>query len=135
AVQLGLEARVRARGQPGGLELLERGHERLGDVLPAVGAEAVLDRAHTRMPFTAAKNASSFCGSLTPGDASVPEATSTPHGCVAAIAAPTFSGVSPPESRNGVFDRRPASRPQSHVSPLPPRRPSTAVSSRCRSVW
>ena len=47
-VELGAVARVVAGGEPRGLELDQRGHERLGHVLAAVGAEAVLDRAHRR---------------------------------------------------------------------------------------
>ena len=43
AAELGLVARVAAHGDPRRLELGERGHERLGDVLAAVGAEAMLD--------------------------------------------------------------------------------------------
>ena len=46
AVELGLVARVGARGHPRRLELGEGGHQRLGDVLAAVGAEAMLDRGH-----------------------------------------------------------------------------------------
>ena len=43
AVELGAVAGVVARGDPRRLELGERRHQRLGDVLAAVGAEAVLD--------------------------------------------------------------------------------------------
>src|SRR5262249_7742118 len=90
-VELRAEAGIVPGLQPRRLELGQRGHERLGHVLAAVGAEAVLDCAYrTRFfmrlmlrsspasppaPLTAAKNASSLSGSLTPGDASVPEAT------------------------------------------------------------
>ena len=45
--QVGLEAGVGARLDPRRLELGERGHQRLGDELAAVGAEAMLDRGHT----------------------------------------------------------------------------------------
>jgi hypothetical protein len=43
-VELGPEAGVAPRLHPRLLELGQRGHQRLGDVLAAVGAEAVLDR-------------------------------------------------------------------------------------------
>ena len=79
----------------------------------------MLNRRHARSSI-AAKNAASFSGSLTPGEASTPEATSTPHGRAGAIPSATFSAVSPPESRNGTFARRCASSAQSHVCPLPP---------------
>src|SRR5205085_7498229 len=100
------------------LELGERRHQRLGDVLAPVGAEAVLDRAHDVVragtcagprgracaapgggacaPATDAENACSFSGSFTPGSRSTPLATSTANGPTAAIASTTFSGVRPP---------------------------------------
>jgi hypothetical protein len=43
ALELGVEARVRARRDPRLLELGERGHQGLGDVLAAVGPVAVRD--------------------------------------------------------------------------------------------
>ena len=46
-------------------------------------------------------NAASLSGSLTPGAASTPEATSTAYGSTAAIPAATFSGVRPPERITG----------------------------------
>ena len=80
--QLLEEARVLAGGDPGGLQLGERRHQRLGHVLAPVGAEAVLDgrRAHDTAALggeATAMNASTLAGSLTPGEASVPDATST----------------------------------------------------------
>ena len=43
AVELAEVAGVRAHADPGRLELVERGQQRLGHVLAAVGTEAVLD--------------------------------------------------------------------------------------------
>ena len=80
-------------------------------------------------------NAASRSGSFTPGAASTPEATSTAYGSTAAIPAATFAAVRPPERICGTGERRRAASAQSHVSPLPPRSPRAAVSSRCRSVW
>src|SRR5690606_20386002 len=87
AVQLGAERRVVPRLHPRPLQLLQRGHERLGDVLASVGAEADLQAgAHGRPTLsagrspaatTAAANASIFAWSLTPGADSTPLATST----------------------------------------------------------
>ncbi len=69
---------------------------------------------------TAAKNASSFAGSLMPGEASTPDATSTPQGLTAAIPSATFSAVSPPERISGILLRRFATSFQSQVLPVPP---------------
>ena len=82
-----------------------------------------------------AKNAASLSGSLIPGAASTPEATSTANGSTAAIPAATFSAVSPPDRIAGTLRRRCAARAQSHVRPEPPRSPRAAVSSRWKSVW
>ncbi len=46
AVQFGAKAVVLGRRDPGRLELGQRRHQRLGDVLATVGPEPVLDRAH-----------------------------------------------------------------------------------------
>ena len=80
------------------------------------------------------RNASSLAGSLIPGSASTPEATSTANGRTSAIAPATFSAVSPPARIAGIFERRWAARLQSHVCPEPPCTPSAAVSSRWKSV-
>ena len=83
----------------------------------------MLDDGHgvvTGAGCAAAKNASSFAGSLTPGSASVPDATSTANGRVASIPAATVSGVSPPERISGTCERRSWVSDQSHVSPVPP---------------
>src|SRR4051794_6881462 len=137
--------RVAPGGEPRRLELRERRHERLGDVLAAVRAEAVLeapDRHHAAsstgagaVDATAAANARSFSRSFTPARASVPLAVSTAYGCVASIAAATFSGESPPLSTNGTSVRRCRTSSQSKVSPVPPQRPAWWASRRCRSVW
>src|SRR2546421_9972905 len=74
---------VGAGGLPTLLELGQRGHQRLRHVLAPVGPEAVLDGAHGdsrsagSRPDTASKNASRRWGSLRPGSASTPLATST----------------------------------------------------------
>ena len=51
-------------------------------------------------------NAATAAGSFTPGRISTPLATSTPSAPVAAIAAATLIGVSPPASKNGRRARR-----------------------------
>src|SRR3954451_7979323 len=137
--------RAPAPREPRRLELGERRHQRLGDVLPAVRAEAVLESADGHhaassagagtVEATAAANARSFSGSFTPGRASVPLAVSTAYGSVASIAAATLSGESPPLSTNGTSVRRWRTSSQSKVSPVPPHRPVWWASSRCRSVW
>ena len=102
-VELGAVARVVAGGEPRRLELDQRGHERLRDVLAAVGAEAVLDGAHVTLPGDGgdrlrvsrlrvdarAKNASSLSGSLIAGRASTP-----------------LAHVDPPRARGGDRRRR-----------------------------
>ncbi len=65
-------------------------------------------------------NASSFAGSLRPGEASVPLATSTANGRAVSIAAPTLSGVRPPESTSGGVRGWRRASSQSKVSPVPP---------------
>ncbi len=83
ALELDAESDVRARCRPRRLELGQGGHQRLGNVLAAVGTEAMLDRAHNWLGLTiavaatAAAKASSLAGSLRPGLASTPLATST----------------------------------------------------------
>ena len=83
AFELGAKATVATRLQPRRLELGQGRHQGLGDILAAVGPETVLDRAHDGLrpamavPATAAANASSLAGSLRPGLASTPLATST----------------------------------------------------------
>jgi hypothetical protein len=57
---------------------------------------------------------------LRPGSASTPVTTSTANGRATAIASATFSGVSPPASTIGTFERRPATSSQSKLRPLPP---------------
>src|SRR5205807_5435962 len=96
-VELSAKGGIGPRQLPLRLELRERRHQRLGYVLPAVGPEAVLDRAHSARsgsgltacagepsgsdpPRAAEKNASSLPGSLRPGSASTPLATSTAWG-------------------------------------------------------
>src|SRR6185436_15452154 len=78
AVERLLERGVVARREPGRLELVERGHQRLGDVPAAIRPEPPLDRrlahaaARSSACATAWKKASTFAGSLRPGSASVP---------------------------------------------------------------
>src|SRR5439155_26672232 len=82
ARELLAEGRVLARLRPGLLELRQRGHERLGHILPAVWTEAMLDGAHAGWATpegarAARKKARSLASSLRPGAASVPLAVST----------------------------------------------------------
>src|SRR6202043_2999074 len=126
-VELGPVGRVPACLGPGPLELRERGHQRLGDELPAVGAEAVLEArlggahrcpamgyagcpigaawslAGAAVARTAANSAAIRSWSLCPGEASVPLALSIAQGPVAAIAAATFPASSPPLRISGTF--------------------------------
>src|SRR6202167_257842 len=195
AIELCLVRGVLARGKPCLLQLGQRRHQRLGNVLPAIGPEAVLDCAHVGEPTdgvasrdgssgeavsvdsgawgetdtasseaadtgsrkmvggagsgpgeakaarsTAAKKSRSFTGSLIPGVLSVPLAVSTANGRTRSIASPTLPGFKPPLRINGTFERRPASSPQSKVSPVPPRNCSCPgsverASSKWKSVW
>src|SRR4029077_15028590 len=70
----------------------------------------------------ASKNARNFASSLCPGARSVPLAVSTAYGCTRSSASATLLGSRPPLRISGVFERLPASSPQSNVSPVPPRR-------------
>ena len=79
-VQLRVEGVVGERGAPAGLELVERGDQRLGHVAPAVVA-VVQHRA-------ASTNARTFASSLIPGSLSSEELASTAHGRTASIASP-----------------------------------------------
>ena len=60
------------------------------------------------------------CGSLTPGSISIPEATSTPHGCTCLIAGMMFSGVNPPAKKIRVSRAIDAACSQSAMCPAPP---------------
>src|SRR5205823_2884055 len=110
-VELGVKAGVRASGGPRVLQLRQSRHQRLGDVLPAVGPESVLDRAHGvasgagAVMATAAPNALSLSGSFRPGARSTPLATSTANGRTTEIASATLSGFSPPLRITGIRPR------------------------------
>src|SRR5205085_5991856 len=123
---------------PRALELVERRDQRLRHVAPAVLAEALGNglpvHAATCVASTARKNAMTLSGSLTPGDASVPLAVSTPHGWTARMPSPTFSGVKPPDSTSGTFERRLRSSFQSNDSPVPPYRSGWCASTRWKST-
>src|SRR5712691_4721484 len=104
------KAVVPQRGIERRRQLLDGCHQRLRDVLPAVGA---VSPARIRSlykfppthafsaPRTAATNARSLAGSFRPGSASTPLQTSTAQGWSARIAPSTFSGVNPPETTTG----------------------------------
>src|SRR5690606_11806039 len=106
-VDLGPERGVAARSLPRGVELVDRRHQGLGDVLSSVLAEAsvrgrgqrrdLVNRGHRGPAYHARvraawMNAVSLSASLTPAATSTPLATSTAHGCTCPIAAATFSG-------------------------------------------
>ena len=95
-LELRREGRVRLRGAPAALELVERGDERLRDVATAVDPVGQL-----RAASTYARTAS---GSFTPGFTSSRELASTAHGRTRSIAKRTLSAASPPASmtRPGV---------------------------------
>ena len=141
--------RRRARREPRRLELGERRHQRLGDVLAAVGAEAVLDApvvAIARGSAAAARRGRcdggrrtprSFSGSLTPGAASVPltrrrRRTGAPRRsprrrCPASA---RRRGSAAP-SRGARGDELPVER----LARAAAQRPARAASSRWKSVW
>ena len=79
--ELGLELLVLLRRKIGGLELGQRGHQRLGSELPAVDAEVsfFIRNAHGRDALrTSVMNFLIFAWSLIPFSFSTPPATSTP---------------------------------------------------------
>ena len=82
ARKLELKLCVRLGFVPHALELLERPHERLGDVLASIRAEPaahrVLDQERISVSRTAWTKARTFSGSLTLTEASTPLETSTP---------------------------------------------------------
>src|SRR5208283_4096643 len=61
----------------------------------------------------AAAKAAIFFSSLTPGARSTPEETSTPRAPERAIASPTLSASSPPDSSHGILGAKPRARRQS----------------------
>src|SRR5207248_3900588 len=101
AGELELELRVGLGLVPHVLELLERAHERLRDVLAAESPEASVDRmrqgASGHQPAasarrTASPKARTFAGSLTRTRASTPLETSTPYGLSSLTTLPTLPG-------------------------------------------
>ena len=140
AGELGAVAGVLARDEPGRLELGQRRHQRLGDVLAAVRAEAVLDLdAHGAASHRCRRGREErreLVRVLDPRRGPRRPRRRRPRtGSTAAIPAATFSGSSPPERIAGTIRRRRAASAQSQVCPVPPRRPRAAVSSRWKSVW
>src|SRR5262249_50086174 len=89
-LELGDERRVGPRLVPRPGQLVERGEQRLGHVAAAVGPESS-GKGHV-VSLAAATKRRSLSLSLCPGAASTPLQTSTPNGCTARTAAPTFSG-------------------------------------------
>ena len=71
----------------------------------------------------------SLRGSLRPGAASTPVATSTPHGRTRRIASPTLSGLSPPASIRRTPPGAPSARRQSNTLPEPGLGESTSTTS------
>src|SRR4029079_7250091 len=126
--QLELERRVGLGLMPDALQLLEGGHQCLGDVLSAVGAKPAADRVgkHPHLGLssatrTACTKARTFAGSLTRTRASTPLDTSTPYGLRAFTTVPTLPGSSPPAMKTRRRAVGPRARSQSHVLPVPPR--------------
>src|SRR5205807_6651054 len=89
-VQLGVKRLVRLRRAPARLELVERWHERLGDVAAAVGA---VQAGGHRAALT---NARTFSWSLIPGAASSRDAAPTAPGGAARPGARTRPRPRPP---------------------------------------
>src|SRR3954451_18601183 len=83
------------------LELVERGHQGLGNELAAEFAEETAAVWKCRHRLILSKSRSSFAWSLIPGADSTPLARSMASGRTRLIAAATLSGVMPPVSRNG----------------------------------
>src|SRR5918996_716818 len=100
ARELVVEGRVVLDRRPAALQLVECGHERLGDVLSAVGAErAGGGGRHDRTASserTASTKARTRPWSFTPGRASRLRLASTHQGRTASTARRTLSGPSPP---------------------------------------
>ena len=105
-----------------GGQVLQRRHQRLRHVHPAVGPEVA---PRIRLCYSSRHrsiNSRTFARSFRPGCASTPELTSTPHGPTAATAAFTFAGPSPPASSTGHGLRCTKERAaaQSPTCPVPP---------------
>src|SRR2546426_6246895 len=110
-VQLGAEAGILARFEPRLLERRERRHQRLGHVAAAIAAETLFEpvgglqklfhQTGAAARSTESKKRFSFSGSLRPGSASTPLATSTANGLATSIASATLSWSSPPDSTSG----------------------------------
>ncbi len=83
-VQVVAICRVRARRDPGALQLRERRHQRLGDVLAPVVSEPVLDR---RGPLRRAHAAAPSTGAPSTGAVSAPVSASGAGACVGAASA------------------------------------------------
>src|SRR5208282_4007821 len=128
------------------LQFIERGHQRLRNVAPAVSAETPgnggfgpkfpgclglfgCGRARHRqlassMARTARTKARTFRGSLLPGACSTPEETSTPHGWRRWIASCTLPGRKPPATISLLMllmiPAQGWTRSQSKMFPVPP---------------
>ncbi len=83
---------------------------------------------------TAANNARNFAGSLRPGRASTPLATSTAYGSATRMASAIFSGVKPPARMIRPYRRASRANFQSSVRPVPPCRPRANPSSSIASA-
>ena len=100
--QLPVKVRVRLEMIVGLFQFNDGVHQGFRDVLPAVNAKASVWVCHgvascLSASRTARTNFSIFSGSFLPA-VSIPELTSRPKGCSAAIAAAAFSEFSPPAS-------------------------------------
>src|SRR5450830_1721357 len=125
AVHFALKFRIGLSRRVGFLQIEDQRHQRLGDETAAIDAEmpalvgagaeriglrrahlllTILDAPSSRMSAerAARMKARILAGSLTPGERSTPEDTSTPGALVMRIASVTLPASSPPDSMNGM---------------------------------
>ena len=104
--------------------------------LPRRGRRPSLSSAPPRaLPSRAATKARTRSGSLNPGRLSTPDDTSTCSAPDSRTASATLSGVSPPASIHGRFQRRPAISRQSNAWPLPPGRSAPRGGRASTRIW
>src|SRR5690606_29359481 len=134
-VELGTEGGILPRRRERLLEFGQGSHQSLGSEATSVVAESPrgvgpIESGGGHACFASSMNRRIRSASLTPGDDSRPEESSTPNGRTARTASATLSGDSPPARRKGLSRSRVL---QSKVSPLPPGSSGWGVSTNSRS--
>src|SRR5205823_2042601 len=114
-------AAVRAEAAPRVGHVAHGRFEERQDALHGILAAAA------RAAFTNARTRSL---SLNPSRPSIPEATSTPWGCAAWIASPTFSGVRPPATKTSASTTARTLRASDQANETPPPPPAGPSSKR-----